>query len=379
MFFKTLSLLFAIGLSAAPRLQAAPLPDTGACCRALDLHALSNLDALMPRLLDKRVIFVGETHDHFEDHLAQLEIIRRVHAAQPDMVIAMEPFQQTSQPVLDDYIAGRIDEASMLRRTDYFNAWRFDYRLYRPILIYAREHRIPVLALNVPTDISHKVAHGGFASLTDAERRWVPADINRDNARYRDRIFQAFQRHPDHVAGSFDSFLEAQLLWDEGMAARAADYLQRHPGRAMVLIAGNGHIRFGDGIPGRLIRRLPVPSVIVMNGTADEMLSPGLADIVLFPEPQALPAAGKLGVLANDDQAGVVRVDSLDENGAASAAGVVAGDVLLAIDKQPLSSMADLRIALLNKMPGDTVTVTVRRKGWLFNPARDWDIAVTLR
>ncbi|MDD4881734.1 MAG: hypothetical protein PHX10_09180, partial [Gallionellaceae bacterium] len=45
-------------------------PESGvACCQALDLHARTTLDSLMPGLLDKQVIFVGETHDRYEHHL----------------------------------------------------------------------------------------------------------------------------------------------------------------------------------------------------------------------------------------------------------------------------------------------------------------------
>jgi len=39
------------------------------------------------------------------------------------------------------------------------------------------------------------------------------------------------------------------------MAERAADYLQRNPKRRMVVLAGSGHLMYGQGIPKRLLRR----------------------------------------------------------------------------------------------------------------------------
>ena len=59
----------------------------------------------------------------------------------------MEMFQRPFQKVLDDYIGGKIDEAEFLKGTEYFKRWGFDYQLYRPILLFARSEKIPVVAL----------------------------------------------------------------------------------------------------------------------------------------------------------------------------------------------------------------------------------------
>ena len=61
----------------------------------------------------------------------------------------MEMFQQPFQRYLDEYVAGSIDEQTMLRATEYYRRWRMDFRHYAPILRYAREHGLPVIALNV--------------------------------------------------------------------------------------------------------------------------------------------------------------------------------------------------------------------------------------
>ena len=52
----------------------------------------------------------------------------------------------------------------MLRGTQYYDRWRFDYRLYREILSSARRHRIPVIALSAnATD--NQVADGNKAGF----------------------------------------------------------------------------------------------------------------------------------------------------------------------------------------------------------------------
>ena len=51
----------------------------------LDLRNLPNLADIIPELSRKRVVFVGESHANYGHHLSQLEIIRRLHEANPEL------------------------------------------------------------------------------------------------------------------------------------------------------------------------------------------------------------------------------------------------------------------------------------------------------
>ena len=227
--------------------------------RVLDLGALSDMSELIDRLADRRVVFVGENHDRYEDHLNQLAIIEGLRARGKPLAIGLEFFQQPFQPDLDAYIAGTIDEPEFLRRTQYFDRWRFDYRLYRPILRFAREHRLPVIALNLEAELTRKVGDVGLDGLSEAERMRVPAEIDRADSAYRTRIETAFKQHPAGMQGHFERFLDVQLLWDEGMAERGARYLADHPDQTLVVLAGGGHLEYGQGIPKRFLRRAAGP------------------------------------------------------------------------------------------------------------------------
>ncbi len=329
--------------------------------RAADLKALPTLSAIIPRLAEKQVVFVGETHDQFAHHLAQLEIIRGLHAIHDDLVIAVEYFQVPFQQALDAYIAGRSTEEQLLKQTEYFERWRFDYRLYRPILRYAREHSIPLIALNIPAEISRKVARSGIESLSAAERAQIPQEIDRSDQAYRERLRAVFEAHRERDAapGSFDHFVESQLLWDEGMAETAAKYLRTHPGRHMIILAGSGHLVYGSGIPRRLVRRVPLASAIVINAGGG-VTDPQMADFLLFPAEATLPPAGLLGVFLQQRDDSVI-IDDLTANGAAERAGLQKGDLLLALDGTQMSSIADVKIALLDKRAGEQVRVRVKR------------------
>lgn len=327
----------------------------------LDLAALSDLQQLIGKLASKRVIFVGETHDRFEDHLNQLAVVEGLHNLDKDIAIGMEFFQQPFQPHLDAYMAGEISEQELLRRTEYFERWRFDYRLYRPILSFAREHGIPLVALNVEREITEKVGDGGIGSLTEEERARIPTEIDRDDEQYRQRVKAVFDHHPMAKEKNFEHFLEVQLLWDEGMAERAARYLQEHPEKSMVVLAGSGHLEYGQGIPKRLLRRVPAESAILLSGT-HRGPDAEMADYLLYPRPVALPAAGLLGVMLDIDSEGDgISVQGFADPSGAKDAGMEEGDRIVKVGENPIGSYSDIRLALLGSSPGQKLQVEVSR------------------
>jgi S1-C subfamily serine protease len=145
------------------------------------------------------------------------------------------------------------------------------------------------------------------------------------------------------------------------MADTVADYLDRHPGRRMVVLAGSGHVAFGDGIPSRVARRRPVDSLVVLHddGAVDD---PRAADLWLATDGAALPPAGMLGVFVEPAQPGL-RITGFGDDSGARDAGLEEGDLIVAVDGAELDGFADLKIALRDHLAGDRVRLRVRRQG----------------
>jgi uncharacterized iron-regulated protein len=330
--------------------------------RVLDPRTLTDMERLIDAIADRRAVFVGESHDRYEDHLNQLAVIEGLHRRGKDLAIGMEFFQQPFQGALDAFIAGEIDEAELLRRTQYFDRWRYDYRLYRPILRFAREQRIPLIALNLEAELTEKVGQAGIASLSPEEQARVPADMDREDPAYLERVKQVFEMHPGQEDRVFERFLEVQLLWDEGMAERAARYLTEHPEKTLVVLAGAGHVEYGQGIPKRVLRRVQVPAASLLNGSTRE-LDPAAADFLLYPRRIELPATGLLGVmLGKEIDAQGARVEGFAEGSGAKAAGIKEGDQIVRIGEQAVTGYGDIRIALIDSRPGQRLPVEVTRK-----------------
>ena len=342
--------------------------------QAIDLDTPATLDSVVTKLAAKRVVFIGENHTRYDNHLDQLELIRRLYQVDPSLAIGVEYFPQRLQPQVDDYIAGRTTEDQFLRDVNYFQTWGYDYRLYDPIFRFAREHRIPVRALNVPASLTAAVAKVGIAGLSEQQRAELPREIEPADEAYKTRLRAAFEEHRAAKPGEFDHFVEAQLVWDESMAASAASYLSAHPGR-MVILAGAGHVVFGAGIPKRLERRTHVAYAVVLGSGIE--IEPQIADYIVLSKEQALPPAGVLGVNLKQE-GGECRVGSLDPAGAAEKAGMKKGDIVESVAGQNVKTVNDARVALWDKKPGDRVRVSVRRGRRLGAGAR-LDFEIELR
>jgi uncharacterized iron-regulated protein len=306
------------------------------------------------------VVFVAEAHDRFDHHLNQLEIICRLARHGP-MAIGVEFFQTPAQSALDAYVFEHGDLQRLLSESDWFRRWRYDPRLYAPIFRFAREHRIPLVALNVPGELVSKVARGGTESLLPAERARLPGSIVEGPAAYRERLRRVFEQHPHGNARDFDGFLQAQLLWDEGMAQHAADYLLANPGRRLVVLAGEGHIAYRDPIPDRLQRRVDVTSAVVLQSQQPGAVA-GAGDYRLDTAKLALPRPGLLGVRM-DSAGNAARIIGFSEDSAARDAGLLEGDVITTLEGVPVANFADVRLMLWQGAPGEAVEVGIARDG----------------
>ncbi|MEQ1892040.1 MAG: ChaN family lipoprotein, partial [Planctomycetota bacterium] len=142
------------------------------------------------------VVFVGETHLDDNTHRVELAILEGLEKfRQGKVVLSLEMFERDVQPVLDEYLAGKILESEFLARARPWGNYRSDYR---PLIEFAKAHGVPVVAANAPASVRRKLASGGRAAL-DAlppeERAWLPEEILPASASYWERVDRATRGH----------------------------------------------------------------------------------------------------------------------------------------------------------------------------------------
>ncbi|MFN7171518.1 MAG: ChaN family lipoprotein [Fimbriimonadaceae bacterium] len=240
-----------------------------------------------------RFLFLGESHQTRAHHALQAEIMRELVGSGRKTVAGIEYLTRPMQAPLSRYASGEIDRAKFLEEAEWKTQWGFDFAAYAPIFEVAREHKLPMVALNVPRDWVRAVGRGGLSALTDEQRAELPKEIYLGNEDHR-KVFVALTGgHP--LAGERgENFYSAQVLWDEGMADTAIRWLEKNNPEddvTFVVLTGSGHVMYDQGINFRVQRRLGKsgPSVVMLTSAEPVTVSRGLADYVYIalPEPKS--------------------------------------------------------------------------------------------
>lgn len=213
-------------------------------------------DELMKDLNRHQIIFVGEKHNNVSHHSIQLKIIQAAFQNNHDIVVGMEMFDRSYQEVLDLWTAGVLDEEAFLRKTHWYVNWRHDFSLYRNILLFIKQNKIKLLALNIPFHIPGRIRVGGIDSLSISDKRYLPKQIDTNNSAHRNYVKTVFDQHNFPSRVKFEDFYMAQCVWDEIMAESIATDLGS---RKVVALVGNGHIQYKYGVPNRTFRRTGAP------------------------------------------------------------------------------------------------------------------------
>jgi uncharacterized iron-regulated protein len=327
---------------------------------------------------DTRIVYVGETHDNPASHKLQLLLLTAMAERYPGHVsLGMEMFNTGQQAVLDRWVAGELDEKTFLKESAWHANWRMDFDYYRDLLIFARDHHVPVIGLNASKELVETVGGTPLEELAAEIRDDLP-EMDMGDPYQRAMSAAVFA---DHAAGEkqMERFHRVQTFWDETMADNIVKtLLQKGEEQRMVVLAGSYHIRNGFGIPRRVFRRLPLSytliggnELVIPKDKQSQMMSINVPefpmpayDYLVYLEYESLPDDRvKLGVRMKAEEEGQVVVDDVVPGSSAAIAGVAAGDILVRLDSAEIREMFDLVYEVGQKREGDEAILVVNRNG----------------
>jgi len=346
-------------------------------------------DDVIASQAERPVVLLGESHHDRRHHRWQLHTIAALQGHRPDMVLGFEMFPRKAQPVLDRWVAGELTTEAFLREVDWAEIWGFDADLYLPLFHFARQHRVPMVALNVDRALVAWVGREGWDAVPAKDREGVsdPAPASEAYRRSLARVYAMKHQHAARTTGTqpsptepsaedlaeifedpdFRRFVEAQLTWDRAMAEALAR-ARRSGGNPLVVgIVGRGHAEHGWGIPRQLdALGIPDTAVLLPVDRAEDcgVVAPGVADAVFIVEEMDEPARPRprLGIRIEATDAGV-RVGQVMQGSVAEAAGIRAGDIIVAAAGFPVKKAGDLIEIVDRQAPGTWLPVAIRRHG----------------
>jgi uncharacterized iron-regulated protein len=275
--------LAAAAIPALPDLTSFQLMRTGA-----DAPVAVSIDQAADTLKDYDVIFMGEWHDHAGNHLAEMALFRALYARNPQLALSMEMFERDVQPVLDDYLAGRIGEDALRRRG---RAWGNYAESYRPLVEFAKDHGLPVIAANAPASVVRCVGIEGpgyLARMPADKRGWAAAELHLGEGLYKEKFLRFLEedgahgqdanRTEEEKKAAAERSFASQVTRDDTMAESIYLALQKNPGRKIVHLTGAFHVEGALGTVERLKLRVPnLKIAVVVPAEAEHPETPSVA------------------------------------------------------------------------------------------------------
>lgn len=204
------------------------------------------------------IVFFGESHDDPETHFAEFALLEGIGRMRPHVIVSLEMFERDVQPMLDDYLAGRMSEADFLAKARPWDRYATDYR---PLVVLARARGWQVVAANVPRPIASAVGRKGLAaldSLPPASRAYAAGDNNCPRDRYYELFADQMKGHTMPDTGMVGRFYAAQCVKDETMAESIVQAFARSDdGTIVVHFDGSFHSDYGLGTVARTLARAP--------------------------------------------------------------------------------------------------------------------------
>ncbi len=213
-------------------------------------------------LAQQDAVFVGEMHNCPICHWLERRLLQSLHqacaaegsakkgkkdAAPKGLAVGMEMFEADDQLVIDEYFAQQITADRFESEARFWPNYSTDYE---PLVDFAYEHRLPLVATNVPRRYANSVKNHGIAfldSLSDEAKRYLPPlPIPYQANEQATEAFGLMAAMGKGKSSNPEWLSQSQALKDATMAWNTAQWLKK--GYQMVHFNGNYHTAAGEGI-----------------------------------------------------------------------------------------------------------------------------------
>jgi len=228
----------------------------------------------------KRAVFFGEFHDNRILHNAELSLLKKLYAVHGSrLVLSLEMLEADEQAAVDAYLAGKLTEGQYLQQARQWPNYKTDYR---PLVEFAKEKKLKVLAANVPRNLASILAKtGSLEAVKEKDRPWLPRTTTAPEGTYKEKFYATMAANGSAMPvppAMRERFFRAQCLKDDKMAETISDYLTKNPKAVVYHVNGCFHSDSRLGTVERLQARLPEAKLLVLSpfkGTVEDWQQQG--------------------------------------------------------------------------------------------------------
>ncbi len=208
------------------------------------------LREMAEKLGDYDVIFFGEYHGNKILHSLEIELLKMSYSNNKNTIISLEMFERDVQIVLDKYLNNEISEADFLAESRPWPNYETDYK---PIIEFAKENELTVVAANIPrryASMISKLGLNALDSLSVEEKKFITKKHKVFEDEYKNIFIQTMKnnmahssRMPKGMMMNLDRIYAAQCIKDDTMAESILQYQRIPPRRKVIHFNGDFHSR----------------------------------------------------------------------------------------------------------------------------------------
>jgi uncharacterized iron-regulated protein len=231
------------------------------------------------------VILFGEQHDDPIAHWFQLLLLQQLieKSDSGKVMLGAEMFERHQQEAIDNFVSGKWDAKVLQDSSKMWSNFETDYL---PVLQFAKDHNLPVIATNVTRKYASMVFKKGMASLdslpANEKKLMVPLPFPVDTtlSQYKELIKMGMEMHASGI-----NFAHAQAIKDATMAYNILKNWRR--GSHFVHLNGAYHSDFHQSIAWYLKKANPNLKVVTVSTVSQKDVkklseeNKGKADFIL--------------------------------------------------------------------------------------------------
>lgn len=189
------------------------------------------------------VVLFGEFHNNSIVHWLQLQVMKNL-SQKRSLIFGLEMFERDQQMILNLLLNNEIDQKRFDTITRFWNNYKTDYH---PMVSYAKDKKIPLIASNVPrkyASLLYKQGEEALVKLSDKEKQWMaplPFPYDASLPAYQEMLKMFYD--PTHANPNFP---KAQAIKDATMAYSITENWQQ--GQLFYHINGSYHSNNYEGI-----------------------------------------------------------------------------------------------------------------------------------
>jgi uncharacterized iron-regulated protein len=229
------------------------------------------LDKIIADCAAADVLFFGEEHNDSAGHYMERTIFEALYKKYGnDISLSLEMFETDNQTALNDYLEGFIPEDRFSKDV---RLWS-NYKDYRPMIEYAKQNKINVIAANPPRRYVSMVSRRGMRSLDSLSKGskefLPPLPYDTLTGRYRDKFMETMKESP---GGGSPNIYYSQSLWDAGMSYSIYKYWKKNKHKKIFHCVGRFHCDEKLGTLAQLQKRKPGLKILNISSFSDASFS----------------------------------------------------------------------------------------------------------